>query len=113
MNPIESGLVDILLKVEALSSEDEQAIEGKETRRDKARKLWGMLHRIPEEDFEGSFIPKLKEEYPHMMSGKHFRTEGNACYAKCLRHLMMKRIDPKRVVDILPPTQCCTEDEYR
>ena len=114
VNPIECGLVDVLRKVEALSSEDEQAIEAKETRRDKARKLFALLHKIPEEDFASSFVPKLKMEYPHVLRKKEFRLEdADFCSVKCLRHKMMKRIDLKRVVDILPSTGCCGQEEYK
>ena len=114
INPIENGLVDVLRGVDALTSGDEQAIDGKETRRDKARMFWNMLHRIPEKDFESSFVPKLKMEYPHLMSRREFRLEdAGSCSVKCLRHVMMKRIDLKRIVDILPSAQCCSQEEYK
>ncbi|KAL8625506.1 hypothetical protein ACOMHN_014595 [Nucella lapillus] len=113
VHPIESQLVDELRNTEAFSSEDEQSIAGEKTRRKRARKLWGMLHRIPEEDFAHCFMPKLKERYPHVMAGLTFQLAEVAEVNSCMRHAMRRRINLKRLVDILPSLKCCSVDEYR
>ncbi|XP_076459601.1 uncharacterized protein LOC143292857 [Babylonia areolata] len=113
VDPIESGLVDTLRGVEALSSEDEQSIREENTRRKKARKLLDKLHDIPEEDFAHSFVPKLKKTHPHVLSGLVFRPQDNADTKICMRHAMRKRINLKRLIDLLRAAKCCSMDEYR
>ena len=114
VQPIESPLVDELVAGGIMSSDDEKEVSAKETRRDKARHLWNILHRVPPELLEKKCLPAMKKHYPHVLERATFRWDGKMDPTDhCLRHAIMKRMRLRRFADIFPPANACTQVEYR
>ncbi|KAK7489323.1 hypothetical protein BaRGS_00019431 [Batillaria attramentaria] len=74
VHPVESGLVDILRSLDVVSSDEENEIEGEKTRRDKARRLWHILHKVPSmqfaEDVKNSSSAAVASTVAKMLSDK-------------------------------------------
>ena len=114
VQPIESLLMDELVAGGIMSSDDEKEVSAKETRRDRARHLWKILHRVPPALLENKCLPAMKKHYPHVLERATFRWDGKEDPTdRCLRHAIMKRMRLRRFADIFPPANACTQVEYR
>ncbi|KAK7495756.1 hypothetical protein BaRGS_00012976, partial [Batillaria attramentaria] len=103
-HPIESGVVDELRREEILSSDDQDELASETSRRDKARLLWSKLHRVPPKTFGEKCVPLLRRTYPHMFPTVTFRWNGQKQEEEkvvCLRHVLMKRQSPKKLMDVV------------
>ena len=96
-----------------MSSDEEHEISAEKTRRDKARKLWNLMHRVPPELFGKICYPAMKSHYPHVLEGVSFCwCDKGDLGVQCLRHIIMKRMTLRRFADIFPSSNACTHAEY-
>ena len=113
VHPIESGLMDDFRAGGIMSSDEEHEIRAQVTRRDGARKLWSLLHRVPPGLFEKSCYPAMKRQYSHLFNELSFCWDGQGDVGdQCLRHAIMTRMTMRRFADVFPPTKGCTHAEY-
>ncbi|XP_025113315.1 uncharacterized protein LOC112575578 isoform X2 [Pomacea canaliculata] len=109
----EQGLLDEFFEVGAISSEEEQTVKAEPTRRGKARKLWIALQRVPPRLFGEKCVPILECKYPHVILKRQFDWKDQSkSESMCLRHVIEKRMTPRRFADILPESDCSTAAEY-
>nr|KAG5705718.1 hypothetical protein BaRGS_027377 [Batillaria attramentaria] len=66
IDPIECGLTDILRQENAISTDEEEEVKKKLTRRDKAWAAWDILCRLSPRLFDKVCMPFLKENFPHV-----------------------------------------------
>ncbi|KAK7495090.1 hypothetical protein BaRGS_00013730 [Batillaria attramentaria] len=115
VDPFESGMIDELRAVDAMSSGEEEEMKAEPKRRDKARRAWDLMNRVTEKDLTEKFLPFLEKRYPHMLQpGVKYHFEGQSDLGrKCLRHVIMSRLTAQRFADIFPPANCCSLQECR
>ncbi|KAK7495757.1 hypothetical protein BaRGS_00012977 [Batillaria attramentaria] len=109
IDPIECGLTDILRQENAISTDEEEEVKKKLTRRDKAWAAWDILCRLSPRLFDKVCMPFLKENFPHVVRGVEFRWNGQTGFrSKCPRHFIQDHIKLKKFVDILLSCACWT-----
>ncbi|XP_076455402.1 uncharacterized protein LOC143289993 [Babylonia areolata] len=109
--PIESGLVDRLRADAVFDSEDEESIRNAGTRRNRARRCWSLLDKVPPGRFHSHCFPALEATCSLVVDGKRFQWDGGV--HECLRHLIQKVVPLRRFADMFPGAGACSQQEYR
>ncbi|XP_070198819.1 uncharacterized protein [Littorina saxatilis] len=106
VDPIESGLIDILRQDNVLGCDEEEEIRAEATRRNKARTCWNLLLAVQPSVFERHCFPALEKLYPHVLQKAVYSLDK-----LCLRHVI-KKTCLHRFADVFVMTGACSHDEY-
>ncbi|KAK7099383.1 uncharacterized protein [Littorina saxatilis] len=112
VDPIESGLIDILRQDNVLGCDEEEEIRAEATRINKARKCWNILQAVQPAVFQRHCFPALNNRFPHVLQEAVFCWDRARDAAKlCLRHVI-KKTCLRRFADVFVMTGACSHDEY-
>lgn len=115
VDPLDTLLVDELLSVGALSTDDVDKMSLLiHTRKERARLFWILLGYVDAKTFAQVCLPGLKKYYPHVVKDHKFAwIRDLPITIQCMYHEIRKRTTPARFADCLPSLGCCKLFEYK